>query len=39
MQILPSSNGGQLLTKDDIVAAMVREGIKYGVDESKIQDF
>lgn len=35
----PPSNGGQLLTKDDIVAAMVREGIKYGVDESKIQDF
>lgn len=35
----PPSTGGNLLTKDDIIAAMVREGIKYGVDETKIKQF
>lgn len=35
----PPSNGGNLLTKDDIISAMVQAGVKYGVDEVKIHQF
>lgn len=35
----PPSTGGNLLTKEDIVSAMVRAGVKYGVDEAKIDNF
>lgn len=35
----PPSNGGNLLTKDDIIAAMVKAGVKYGVDDMKISQF
>lgn len=32
----PPSNGGNFLTKEDIVAEMVKAGVRYGVDESRI---
>lgn len=32
----PPSNGGNHLTKEDIISEMVRAGVKYGVDEMKI---
>lgn len=35
----PPANKGQLLTKDDIVSALVRAGVKYGVDEAAISSF
>lgn len=35
----PPSNGGNLLTKEDIISAMTRAGVKYGIDEAKIHQF
>ena len=35
----PPSTGGNLLTKDDIIAALVKAGVKYGVDDVKIAQF
>lgn len=35
----PPSTKGKLLTKEDIISAMVRAGVKYGVDESKVMQF
>lgn len=35
----PPSTGGALLTKEDIVSAMVKAGVKYGVDETKVEMF
>ena len=35
----PSSNGENLLTKDDIIASMVQAGVKFGVDETLIIQF
>lgn len=35
----PPSTGGGLLTKEDIIAAMVRAGVKYGVDEIMLMEF
>lgn len=35
----PPSTNGKPLTKEDIVSAMVKAGVKYGVDESKIMQF
>ncbi len=35
----PPSNNGHVLTKDDIVNALVRSGVKYGVDEKVIAEF
>lgn len=38
-RFFPPSNGGKLLTKEDIVSDMVKAGVKYGVDESKIMQY
>lgn len=35
----PPSNNGHLMMKDDIVGALVRVGVKYGLDEEAIMDF
>lgn len=35
----PPTEGGALLTKDDIVSEMVRSGVKYGVAEANIEAF
>lgn len=35
----PPSTGGKPLTKEDIVSALVGAGIKYGVDEDKIEQY
>ncbi len=35
----PPTNGGSLMTKEDIISTMVRAGVKYGVDEEKIFQF
>lgn len=35
----PPVGNGHLLTRDDIVSAMVRAGVKYGVEESEINSF
>ena len=35
----PPSNEGNLLTKNDIISAMVKAGVKYGVDEMSIAQF
>ena len=35
----PPSTGGNLLTKDDIIAALVKADVKYGVDDVKIAQF
>ncbi len=35
----PPSNNGQLLTKEDIIGALVRAGVKYGLDEEAIAQF
>ncbi len=35
----PPSNGGRLMTKDDIIALLVKAGVKYGVDETRIDQF
>lgn len=35
----PPSNGGNLLTKDDIISGLVRAGVKYGVDEINVARF
>ncbi len=35
----PPSNKGRLLNKEDIVGALVRSGVKYGVIEKSIHDF
>lgn len=35
----PPTNKGNLLTRDDIVSALVRVGVKYGVDEAAISRF
>lgn len=35
----PPTNGGNLLTKEDIISVMVRAGVKYGVDEAVIFQF
>ncbi len=35
----PPTNGGNLMSKEDIISAMVRTGVKYGVDEENISRF
>lgn len=35
----PPVNNGMLLSKDDIISALVRAGVKYGVDELEISNF
>ncbi|HHV10227.1 MAG TPA: DUF342 domain-containing protein [Clostridiales bacterium] len=35
----PPANNGMLLSKDDIINALVRRGVKYGVDEEEIGKF
>ena len=35
----PPSNNGKLMGKDEIVSYMVRAGVKYGLDDGKIQEF
>lgn len=35
----PPTEGGSLLTKDDIVSEMIRSGVKYGVAEANIESF
>jgi len=35
----PPANGGRLLTREDIIDELVRNGVKYGVDEEAIKDF
>lgn len=35
----PPTEGGTLLTKDDIISEMIRCGVKYGVAEANIADF
>lgn len=35
----PPSNGGKLLTKEDIVSTLVHHGVKYGADENIINQF
>ncbi len=35
----PPSNNGHLFMKDEIIAALVRSGIKYGVDDNAIMEF
>lgn len=35
----PPSNNGHLLMKDEIIASLVKSGVKYGVDENNILDF
>ncbi len=35
----PPSNNGHLLMKDEIVAMLVKAGVKYGLDEASIMDF
>ncbi len=35
----PPANNGMLLSKEDIVNALVRRGVKYGVDEAEIRNF
>lgn len=35
----PPSNGGSLITKADILGKLVKEGIKYGIDEDAIDSF
>ncbi len=35
----PPTNGGNLMTKEDIISAMVRSGVKYGVDETAVFQF
>lgn len=35
----PPSNNGHLMMKDEIIASLVRAGVKYGVDENAIMEF
>lgn len=35
----PPSNNGHLIMKDEIVASLVKSGVKYGLDENCIMDF
>lgn len=35
----PPTNGGNLMTKEDIISTLVRAGVKYGVDEEKVYQF
>lgn len=35
----PPSNNGHLMMKDEIIAMMVKAGVKYGLDENNIMDF
>ncbi len=35
----PPTNGGNLMTKEDIISTLVRAGVKYGVDEIKVTKF
>ncbi len=35
----PPTNGGNLMTKEDIISTLVRAGVKYGVDEEKVFQF
>ncbi len=35
----PPANNGMLLTKEDIINALVRSGVKYGVDELEVRNF
>ncbi|MDF2485635.1 MAG: hypothetical protein K0R46_1803 [Herbinix sp.] len=35
----PPSNNGHIMMKDEIVAMMVKAGVKYGLDENNIMDF
>ncbi len=38
-QFFPAMEGGKPLSHDDIVQALVKAGVKYGVDNGKIDDF
>ncbi len=35
----PASSNGHLLTKDEIIAALVKAGVKYGLDEEAVMEF